>query len=192
MKRRTAIRRILLTGAIGVGAFSGYERYQWSKSPDFDYLEKQRPALSALVQTIIPPGHSIPGAADAGVHDFIIKLVKDCVTIHSANTFIDGLKDLVHYSSSHYDRPFEACSATQQTTILTHFQEKGRPLKGLLGKAQNRYLGKSFFSLLKEYTVMGYITSERGASNGMAYVAIPGAFHGCLPLTPGQRAWATK
>src|SRR5258708_30822265 len=107
MKRRTAIRRILLTGAVGAGAFSGYEWYQWNKSPDLDYLDKHRATLAALVQTILPPGTNMPGAADAGVHDFIIRIIKDCVNIHNANTFIDGLKELVHYSKSNYNKEFE-------------------------------------------------------------------------------------
>lgn len=192
MKRRTAIRRILLTGAVGAGAFSGYEWYQWNKSPDFDYLDKHRPTLAALVQAILPSGPEMPGAADAGVHDFIIRIIKDCVNIHNANTFIDGLKDLVHYSRSNYNKEFEACTPGEQTAILTRFQEKGRPFTGVAGKAQNKYLGKAFFFLLRDYTVQGYCTSELGASKGLAYVAIPGSFHGCIPKTPGQRAWATK
>ncbi|HEY4109292.1 gluconate 2-dehydrogenase subunit 3 family protein [Puia sp.] len=192
MKRRTAIGRILLTGAIGAGAFSGYEWYEWNKSPDFDYPDKHRATLAALVQTILPPGPSIPGAAEAGVHEYIIRLVKDCVDIHAANTFIDGLKDLVHYSRSTYKKEYEAGTPAEQTAIMTHFQEKGRPLNGILGKAQNKYLGKSFFYLLRDYTVRGYCTSELGAGKGLAYVAIPGSFHGCIPKAPGQRAWATK
>jgi len=192
MKRRTAIRRILLTGAIGAGAVSSYEWYEWRRSPDFDYLDKHRATLAALVQTILPPGPSIPGAADAGVHDYIIRLVRDCVDIHNANTFIDGLNDLVHYSKSTYKKEFEACTPTEQIAILTQFQEKGRPFNGILGKAQNKYLGKAFFFLLRDYTVSGYCTSELGATKGLAYVAVPGSYHGCIPKTPGQRAWATK
>jgi len=192
MNRRTAIGRILLTGAIGVGAFSGYEWYEWHRSPDFKELDRRRATLAALVQTIIPPAADIPGAADAGVHDFIIRFVTDCVPIHDANTFIDGIKDLAGYSRSHYKKEYEACSAREQTAILTHFQEKGRPLEGILGKAQNKYMGKAFFYLLREYTVRGYCTSEQGASKGLAYVPVPGSYHGCLPKAPGQRAWATN
>ena len=192
MKRRTAIGRILLTGAIGVGAFSGYEWFEWNKSPDFKELARRRATLAALVQAIIPPAPDIPGAADAGVHDFIIRLVTDCVPIHDANTFIDGLKDLAAYSRSNYKKEFEACSANEQTAILTHFQEKGKPFEGILGKAQNKYMGQAFFYLLREYTVRGYCTSELGASKGLAYVVVPGSYHGCIPKAPGQRAWATN
>jgi len=191
MKRRTAIGRILLTGAVGAGIFSGYEWYEWNKSPDFDYLDKHRATIAALVQTILPPGPSTPGAADAGVHDDIIRSVKFCVENHAANTFIDGLKDLVHYSRSEYDKEFESCTAGQQIAILKHFEQKGYHFDGLIGKVQKKYLGFPFFYQLRDYTVRFYISSELGGTKGMTYVPVPGSFHGCIPKAPGQRAWAT-
>jgi hypothetical protein len=191
MKRRTAIARILLTGAVGAGAFSGYEWYEWTRSPDFEYLDKHRAMLAALVQTILPPGPSIPGAADAGVHDDIIRSVKFCVEHHPANTFIDGLKDVAHYSRSNYDKEFESCTAGQQIAILRHFEQKSRRFDGLVGKVQKKYLGFPFFYQLREYTARFYIASALGGTKGMAYDPIPGSFHGCIPKAPGQRAWAT-
>ncbi|MGM9511714.1 gluconate 2-dehydrogenase subunit 3 family protein [Larkinella sp. GY13] len=49
---------------------------------------------------------------------------------------------------------------------------------------------KSFFTILRELTIVGYFTSETGASQALDYVAIPGRFVGDIPLKPGQRAWA--
>ena len=197
MKRRTAIGRIVLAGVVGAGAFSGYKWYEWNRTPDMDYLDRRRATLAALVQTILPPGilppgPTIPGAADAGVHDYIIRYVKDCVDTHTANTFIDGLKDLSHYSRSQYGKEYEACTPEEQTSILQHFEEKGRAFSGVVGKAQTKFLGQAFFPLLREYTVQGYCSSAVGASKGLAYVPVPGSFHGCIPKPPGQRAWATK
>ena len=117
--------------------------------------------------------------------------MKSCVEPHSANTLIDGLKDVVHYSRSNFDKEFESCTASRQVAILKHFEEKGHLFTGLLGKVQKKYLGFSFFYLLREYTVRFYITSELGGTKGLAYVPIPGSFHGCIPKNPGQRAWAT-
>jgi len=76
--------------------------------------------------------------------------------------------------------------------VLTLFEERGKNFKGILGKAQNRFLGKSFFTTLKEYTVEGYCTSEMGATRGLAYIHIPGKYLGCIPMQPGQKVWATK
>jgi len=191
MKRRKAISRILLAGIGGTLAFSGYKWVDWHKTPDIHSLEQYKNLVSALAGTIIPSGDS-PGASEAGVGDFIIVMIKDCTDRISANKFIDGLKDLDHYARSHYDRPYEKCAESEQVTILRHFEEKGKPFRGLIGKAQNKYLGRSFFTTLKEYAVKGYCSSELGAGKGLAYIAIPGSYHGCIPKLPGQKAWATK
>ncbi|HAK76772.1 MAG TPA: twin-arginine translocation pathway signal, partial [Runella sp.] len=43
---------------------------------------------------------------------------------------------------------------------------------------------------MKELTVTGYFTSEIGATKALEYLPIPGRFEGCVPLKPGQKAWA--
>lgn len=191
MKRRTAIASILAAGTGGGLLFSGYKWIDWHKTPDFPFLEQHRQLITALAETIIPTTDS-PGAREAGVGDFILTMIKDCTDRISQNKFIDGLKDLDSWCKSRYNRSFELCSLAEKTETLSHFQEKGRPLKGIAGKAETRYLGKSFFTTLKEYTVQGYCSSEAGATKGLAYLYIPGAFHGCIPMQPGQRAWAIK
>jgi hypothetical protein len=191
MKRRKAIGLLVLTGTGAGLAFSGYKWYDWNKAPDIAYLQNNRELIAALADTIIPADDS-PGAKDAGVQDFIIKMVRDCTEIRPANKFIDGLKELEQYCRSKYGKPYEQCAAGEQQQVLRRFEEKGRPLPGILGKVQNKYLGSSFFSTLKEYTVQGYCTSMLGAGKGLAYLPIPGSYHGCIPKLPGQKAWATK
>jgi hypothetical protein len=47
-----------------------------------------------------------------------------------------------------------------------------------------------WFRTLKELTVLGYYTSETGATQELRYVAVPGRFEGCVPFTQVGRAWA--
>ncbi len=192
MNRRTAIGRVLLGVIAGGAVFSGYKWHDWNKTPDLSYLEQQKDTIAALAETIIPASADGPGAREAGVQDFIIIMLRDCTDRMSVNKFIDGLKDLDDHCWSAYNRPFAGCSTADQEKVLRRYEEKGRPFKGILGKAQNRYLGRSFFTTLKAYTVEGYCTSQPGATKGLAYVLVPGSYHGCVPKTPGQKAWATK
>jgi hypothetical protein len=192
MDRRKAIGRIILTGIAGGGLLAGYKWYDWTKTPDIRFLQRHKDTLAALAETIIPASPDSPGARQAGVQDFIITMIRDCTDTFSANKFIDGLKDLDHYCHHHFDKAFEACSAGQQVTVLKYFEEKGRATSGLLGKAESRWLGNSFLTTLKAYTVQGYCTSQAGAEKGLAYAPIPGSYHGCIPKLPGQKAWATK
>jgi hypothetical protein len=49
---------------------------------------------------------------------------------------------------------------------------------------------KAFFLMMKGLTVTGYFTSEIGATQALEYLPIPGKFEACIPLKPGQKAWA--
>ncbi|HRN58498.1 MAG TPA: gluconate 2-dehydrogenase subunit 3 family protein [Agriterribacter sp.] len=44
---------------------------------------------------------------------------------------------------------------------------------------------------MKELTLLGYFTSEIGATQALRYIAVPGKYEGCVPYTKGDRAWAT-
>ena len=48
-----------------------------------------------------------------------------------------------------------------------------------------------YFSLMKQLTLLGYFTSEVGATKALRYVAVPGKYEGCVPYKKGDKAWAT-
>jgi len=191
MNRRKAIMRISLGGAGLAAAFGGYEWFNLTKSPDVAYVERNRELLAALAETIIPATDT-PGAREAGVADFIVMMIRECTERKSQNKFITGLKDLQDHCEGVYKRPYQHLEAAQQESVLALFEKKSRHTGGIVGKVQDRYLGKSFFTILKEYTVEGYCTSEAGATRGLAYVNVPGKFQGCVPMLPGQKGWATN
>ena len=191
MKRRKAILGIGLLGTVGVGAYSGLKWRSWTKSPDLAYLKSKRELLSSLVETIIPETDT-PGAREAGVHDFVIKMVADCIDIKSQNKFIDGLKELEEFCLDEYGQPYESCSEETQTKVMRRFEEKGKPYKGIVGKAEKKFLGQSFFTTLKQYTSIGYCTSQLGATQALAYLPIPGKLIGCIDLEKGQKSWALE
>ena len=47
-----------------------------------------------------------------------------------------------------------------------------------------------FFRTMKELTLLGYYTSQLGATRELRHSQTPGRFDGCVPLAPGDRAWA--
>jgi hypothetical protein len=48
-----------------------------------------------------------------------------------------------------------------------------------------------FFAIARDLTLLGYFTSEIGATKAYEYVEIPGRYDGCVDLKPGQRVWAS-
>ncbi|MBE9602832.1 gluconate 2-dehydrogenase subunit 3 family protein [Pedobacter sp. MC2016-24] len=47
-----------------------------------------------------------------------------------------------------------------------------------------------FFAIIRDLTLLGYFTSEIGATKAYEYLEIPGRYDGCVDLKPGQRVWA--
>lgn len=191
MNRRKAIGRIILAGIGGGLLFSGYKWYDWEKTPDMDWLRTHKDLIADLAEAIIPATDT-PGARETGVADYIVVMIRDATDRISMNKFIDGLKTLDRYCRSHYDHPFGQCSPSQQSAVLSHFETQSRPISTLAGKIENAYLGMPFFTTLKKLTVQGYCTSEGGATKGLSYLFIPGRYEGCMAMTPGQKAWATR
>lgn len=48
-----------------------------------------------------------------------------------------------------------------------------------------------FFAIARDLTLLGYFTSEIGATQALEYVYIPGRYDGCVDLKPGQRLYAS-
>ena len=47
-----------------------------------------------------------------------------------------------------------------------------------------------FFSIIRDLTLLGYFTSEIGATQAYSFVEIPGRYDGCMDMKPGQRVWS--
>lgn len=191
MNRRKAIYSLMLLGAGTVATYAGYKFYQVNKKPNLMFLDEHVDLIAALTENIIPRTDT-PGAIDTGSPAILIAMIKNNADRKTQNNFIDGLKELLHYTTSKYDQPFATLPFATQQQIVQVFYEKGKNYTGKTGKAKNKILGKSFFEILKQYTSIAYCTSKEGASIGLAYDYIPGKFEGCVPLRAGQKSWATK
>ena len=168
MNRKTAIKRLALLGAGGLLIYTGYRGYRIYREPPLGRLDQYEAVINEIAGVIIPATYT-PGAKEANVGGFIIRMVKDCTPRPSQNNFIDGIEDLVSYSHSRYDKPFEKCSPDEQVAILTRFERNGKPFDGIAGKIEKRVKGESFFMTLKKYTVLGYGSSKIGCTEGFAY-----------------------
>lgn len=191
MKRRKAIGSILISGGAIAAGYSGYKWYALTKNPDKNYLLAKKPLLAALAETIIPATDT-PGAEEAGAADYMLRFLSECTDTKTLNKFISGLQDLEDYTRLQFHREFADCNQKERESVLTYFDLRSRSNLTLFERVKNKYAGRPFFKTLKTYTVYGYCISEKGASLGMRYIAVPGKFLSCIPLEPNQKAWATK
>lgn len=124
----------------------------------------QGQALAEAVDTILPTT-STPGAKAARVHVFVDLVLAKCV------------------------------AAPDQKTLLAAIDALGPGFVTATPAARQAALeamDKGAFALLKELTVLGYFTSEIGATEALAYDRIPGGYWGNVDLKPGQKSWATR
>jgi hypothetical protein len=139
------------------------------------FSKKQASLLPELVEAIIPETDT-PGAKAAMVHVFIDLYVKDCYPAAQQQVFMLGLDELQTGHS------FLSLDRKAQTGLLTQLE-----MESLY---KNEPVEKSFVKMLKTLAIMGYFTSEIGASKAAEYMASPGPFQGCIDMKPGQKVSA--
>lgn len=190
MNRRTAILSILGSVLILFTGSAFIKFWRLHRRPQLDYLFTKKKLLAELAETIIPRTDT-PGAKDVQVEDFIMRMVKDCTEVKSQNRFISGFKDFEQYTWNTYQKDYMSCVESERIAILTYLENKEKT-NSLWRKIRYKLLGDNFIHMLKYYTVVGYCTSEVGATIGMAYDDIPGSFEACIPLTSQQKCWALE
>lgn len=144
-------------------------------------LETQRRrCLEALVERIIPTTDT-PGAIEAGVPDFVELILAKGLMAEDAKRFIAGVDEVGDLSRSNYGSDYIELSAAHQDAILTELEQKA---------ANSRRDGVTpFFQVLKELTLVGYYTSEVGATREIRYLPVPGSYDGCVKWKEGDRVF---
>ena len=135
------------------------------------------PDQADLVATIaehILPETDTPGARAVGVHRFIDAMLAEAYAAEERQRFVAGLADVDRRARSTHGRTFLECPAAEQRALLDMLDRSSDPA----------------FRALKELTLLGYYTSEIGATRELRHVAVPGRFEGCVPLTQVGRTWA--
>lgn len=152
----------------------------------------QRALLDRLVDLIIPETDT-PGARQAGVTDFI-EFMLSRGPEEELNYFLAGLADLDHRSRKQFKVGFSKLQDSQQVALLSDLETAVRLSEEEIDTdTQDLHQASStprpFIQQLKEYTVVGYFTSEAGTTQALHYKPVPGYYDPCLPLTAEDRAW---
>lgn len=191
MNRRDAIKQasILLGGVLSVSAISGVmsgckaePKIYWT--PKF-FTAEEGSTLEAIVERIIPKTDT-PGARDAGVHTFIDQMMAEFFPEKDKTAFRDGLKKVETEAKSAHRKSFAALTPEQQDEVLTKFDKEA------YDSSRKKDDSPHFFKNMKELTVLGFCTSEVGATEFLKYDPVPGAYKGCIPYSEVGAAWATS
>jgi len=153
---------------------------------------EQFPMVEHLAEMIIPEDDT-PGAKQAGVAEFIDFMVANRVPVSTSrdirstddaiaagneaqNRFVAGLDWINARSQFLFKREFMQCAPEEQNSLLEELAYKGK-LKS------TTEAGRAFFQMMRDYTVVGYYTTEIGLETlgdpGLqtAWSQIPGCPH---------------
>jgi hypothetical protein len=201
MQRREVL-KILAAGAAlpvftpSVAAFFREAQAQVGAAYKPRTLNPQQDATVVAMVDLIIPATDTPGAKAARVNDFIDVILTEWATDTERQDFLNGLTGIDQQSNDLYGKNFTAASAEQQTTLLRALDdsvmgahiEKHRRHGNTVPEERDKQLRDSFWYVFKGITLHGYYTSEIGFSQELNQQIIPGAYHGCVPLTVGKRA----
>lgn len=169
-----------LSPTIIAGVTSGKELH---RGPEKSRLSDHQRDLITVLSELIIPATDTPGAIEAKVPEFIDLMVSEWQTEQERTEFLEGLTAIDRYCSKHYQQKFKKCTAVQQTSALTVFEERANVEK-------TQHETKPFFMALRELVVVGYFTSKAGATQALRHSHAPGAFIGDYPLKKVGRAWS--
>lgn len=189
MNRREALSRVaLIMGGTIVGANIFLEGCKPAdkKAADLAQFTPEEVAyLDEIAETIIPQTDT-PGAKAAKVGAFMTVMVKDCYTEDDQRIFREGMEKINDAADKKFDKSFMNLAPAQRHELLVAIDnEQKEYAKNKKDDQPNHY-----FRLMKELTLLGYFTSEPGATQALRYIESPGRYDGCVPYTKGEKAWA--
>lgn len=152
----------------------------------FKVLKPDQAELFAHVAELIIPESDTPGATEAGVHLFADHLLAQWYPARARQVFLDGLAALNAHAVEEFDDPFIHIGADRQTEMLSNLQSNSNGI----WMPRNEDETPSFIAMARFMTIVGYYTSEIGATQELRTRIVPGGFKTCIPYDKIGRAWA--
>jgi hypothetical protein len=134
--------------------------------------------LDEIGEAIIPTTDT-PGAKATGIGEFMVMMVTDTYNGEQQQTFVDGLNHIRKDYKDSKGKDFMDATVEERTAYLNELNQNAGEDEKL------KVLG-----MLKDLTVLGYFTSEIGATQQLRYHETPGRFDPCIDYNPGDKVYA--
>lgn len=191
--RREALRRtaLIMGGALSAPSILGVlngctAQPELNWQPSF-FTEDQATLVMEVAEGIIPQT-ATAGAKQVGVPQFIEEIVNTRYKAKEQQEFMDGL---AAFDQECFEKHGDKYVDLDPEVRLSVLNEKNSEIKN--GPRYGKKPGKTFFWRMKELTLLGYFTSEVGATQVLQHKMIPVEYKGCITLTEaGGKTWATS
>jgi gluconate 2-dehydrogenase gamma chain len=204
MNRREALLRVaglmggtlsastVLAAGNGLAAGDGYSATTSAARGPLILSASQMDIVSRVSDVMIPRTDT-PGAVDVGVPGFIDLMLRDvCIQADRAR-YLAGLADFDATAVAENGKKFVALETAQQVALVRKFHDAAVGEERRVRRA-HAHPQRPFILMTKELTLLGFFTSQAGATQVLQYVAVPGSYHGCIPLeqSGNGKSWAVE
>lgn len=185
LNRREAIARlaVLMGGAMVIGSQSYLSGAPVAgKTVGNDFSAADIALLDEIGDTIIPATDT-PGAKSVQIGAFMVWMVNECYDDAHHAAFKAGLAAINDSSRAKYGHDFLSANTADRTALLNTLDAEQK--KHTQAKTQPAH----YFRMMKQLTLLGYFTSEVGATQALRFSEVPGRFDGNAPYRKGDRNW---
>lgn len=173
-RRALIARAVFLVG--GAAAIASLEACAPARSED-PFFDSARRALLDDVADVMIPATDTPGALAAEVPAFIDSMMTNWASRERQAQFVAALDAIDARAQSAHGAGFTALTPEQKLDVLRRHDAESLA-------EDNPY------RQLKELTLLGYYSSEIGATQELRYELVPGAWRADIPFAEVGRAWA--
>jgi hypothetical protein len=155
------------------------------------FNEVQAKTISAMAGCILPKTDT-PGAREVMADRFVDKMVAEVLSQQEQMHFMEGMESFEQDCEQTYGKGFTELSEEQQTELLEKYDQQTPAMTGSIwGFSVEPVDGvPPFFRVLKDFTLLGYFSSEEVAHHILSYDPVPGTYLPCMPLADVGNAWA--
>ena len=183
MNRRDALKSVVLLMG---GTVIGSTALLTGCAPDSQLKELTFSAedlafLDEIGETIIPTTDT-PGAKATKIGEFMQMMVKECYDADQQTTFISGLTTIRTDFKAEKSVEFMEATPEDRLAFLNALHQKY--------VASGEEKKPQIIHMLRDLTVLGYYSSEIGATQALRFVETPGRFDPCIDYKKGDKAWA--
>jgi hypothetical protein len=193
LQRTAAVLGYAVTGPALAGIMNGCKPApELTYTPDF-FTEAEAQRISLLVEILLPRTDT-PGALDAGVPGFIDDMLRHTFPAADQEAFRKGLTEFNEEARKAFGDDFEDARPEDQAALVKKLHDTamaGRTNDNTSGWWGSGQVEKPFIIKVKELTLIGFFTSEAGATQVLQYNQVPGPYQGCVPLATVGKTWAT-
>ena len=196
MNRREATKNTALllgltvSGSTIAAMFSSCQkqnRLDWK--PVF-FTDEEALSISALTDTILPKTET-PSATELKVDIFVDLMMRKSLSPENQEHVKKGYARFVELTNEMHGKAFHLLSDSQKQEVVKSLAgESNKFVMSVWGSPIGEQPPLDFFRRVKQFTLIGYFTSEHIGKNVLAYDPIPGEQKGCIPFNEVGRSWS--